>query len=69
MADRRPLDTSTLGPVRYDPASVVAQAQRVREAIRAAAADEDDKPAREAMEVVARWAQPATLIKLGQLLK
>lgn len=65
----RPLDTSTLGPIRVEPNAIADRARVVREALMAAAKDEPDYRVVACLEVAAELATDETLAKLGRLIR
>jgi hypothetical protein len=65
----RPLDTSTLGPIRVEPNAIADRARVVREALMAAARDEPDYRVVASLEVAAELASDETLAKLGRLIR
>lgn len=74
VADQRPLDTSTLGPVRVDPNRIAARAHVVREAMRHMTTDPTccaQLPLldRSLLHDLAHHASDDTLVKLLALLK
>jgi len=69
---RRPLDTSTLGPIRVEPNAIVECARVVREAL-CCIADPTQTPGTGYGDRIAAWelstASDETLAKLGRLLR
>jgi hypothetical protein len=66
---RRPLDTSTLGPIRVEPNAVAERARVVREALRSLSVDSTDRSECEALAMVVIWASDEALARLGRMLK